>query len=469
LRFVTAELEARVLADPDDDGPRLVVADWWQHHQDPRGVFVQSQIEVAHREPDVAWARARARSERLRTLVQPVQLRELQDLCGQIARVRYERGFVEHIDVVFPHDPDGTFLAGVAQRFPVRSVSFVFDGLPDLPTLLANAERAGIRRLGLEPAAGFGELAPRSLGFLEALELPRAGFGTLQAAARAWVPGRLRRLSLRRGALDRVSIRALAPALAELGTLDLTSVGADPTTVTRLARASTDVPLALSLAGNTALRDRDAAWVETLLGWRPLTALDLRAGAANEAAQRRLFERGDLGGLTALGVSGPFTRRRPLLGDLSLPRLRRLAMGPIGGPPLAQEVAEAPDLHRLVSLDLGGNRIRDVGLISLLQAPFDRLVDLDLHDNSLTDESLFRLAAWSGLENVVRLRLGHNPDFTAAGWRALIAAEHFRPALLEVGTPIRLTSRLWDELVERFGDGVVEHAPSLDRPVWELP
>src|SRR5690606_10001290 len=43
----SAELLAAVHADPDDDAPRLVYADWLSGHGDPRGEFITLQIERA--------------------------------------------------------------------------------------------------------------------------------------------------------------------------------------------------------------------------------------------------------------------------------------------------------------------------------------------------------------------------------------------------------------------------------------
>lgn len=44
-------LHAAVLAAPDDDGPRLVYADWLLAHGDPRGELISVQVELA-RTPD---------------------------------------------------------------------------------------------------------------------------------------------------------------------------------------------------------------------------------------------------------------------------------------------------------------------------------------------------------------------------------------------------------------------------------
>src|SRR6476469_3629321 len=45
-----ARLLARVCAEPDDDLPRLVYADWLDEHGDPRGEFIRVQIALSRRE-----------------------------------------------------------------------------------------------------------------------------------------------------------------------------------------------------------------------------------------------------------------------------------------------------------------------------------------------------------------------------------------------------------------------------------
>ena len=42
-----AALLDRVCADPDDDGPRLVFADWLDERNDPRGEFIRVQVALA--------------------------------------------------------------------------------------------------------------------------------------------------------------------------------------------------------------------------------------------------------------------------------------------------------------------------------------------------------------------------------------------------------------------------------------
>jgi uncharacterized protein (TIGR02996 family) len=55
------DLLAAVLADPDNDGLRLVYGDWLLEHDDPRGAFIQLQLEVhrSGRYDDLRWHQMR--------------------------------------------------------------------------------------------------------------------------------------------------------------------------------------------------------------------------------------------------------------------------------------------------------------------------------------------------------------------------------------------------------------------------
>src|SRR5262245_61852946 len=77
---------------PDDDGPRLVLADWLEEHGDPRGEFVRLQVNLAKLDPDdPAAAPAQRRHDGLRQQYGPAWLGPL--AVG--APLRCERGLVD--------------------------------------------------------------------------------------------------------------------------------------------------------------------------------------------------------------------------------------------------------------------------------------------------------------------------------------------------------------------------------------
>lgn len=101
---------ADIIANPDDDAPRLVYADWLSENGDPaRAEFIRVQIELAKLE-DQGEERGEALRAREKELLDenwdrwirevPPFLRSVHGLEEQSERITYHRGFVE--DVVVP-------------------------------------------------------------------------------------------------------------------------------------------------------------------------------------------------------------------------------------------------------------------------------------------------------------------------------------------------------------------------------
>jgi len=129
-RFIEA-----VAAEPDDDGPRLVYADWLDERGDPRGRFVRTQVELA-RLPEDDPRRAPLEEVQARLLLRHEQrwLGELDDLlpaehCG----AEFERGFVA----------DVTFWGREGARHLLASAGRLF-------------RRAPVERVRLRPLGGVG-------------------------------------------------------------------------------------------------------------------------------------------------------------------------------------------------------------------------------------------------------------------------------------------------------------------------
>ena len=122
-------LLAAIRANPDDDLPRLVYADWLEENASEvnaggeRAAFIRAQVEAARAEPfSVA---ARTASEQAGQLLHSVN-REFwtEHLRGQVLDAAFERGFIEHVMVdaaSFSQDADTLF---VGHRLPpsIRSV-----------------------------------------------------------------------------------------------------------------------------------------------------------------------------------------------------------------------------------------------------------------------------------------------------------------------------------------------------------
>ena len=85
-------LHAEVLANPDDDGPRLVYADWLLAHGDPRGEFIQAQVlSKSASDPEQREA-ARWRAQVLLS-----RHGEAWGLVSRRVRTVVERGFIQAI------------------------------------------------------------------------------------------------------------------------------------------------------------------------------------------------------------------------------------------------------------------------------------------------------------------------------------------------------------------------------------
>jgi uncharacterized protein (TIGR02996 family) len=92
------ELVAAVRADPDDDGPRLVYADWLSDRGDPRGELIGLHCKMA-RLPSRGAAHKAYQVEAQRLLVE--QEAELaRELEGIVTHWRWRRGFVAELTLL---------------------------------------------------------------------------------------------------------------------------------------------------------------------------------------------------------------------------------------------------------------------------------------------------------------------------------------------------------------------------------
>src|SRR5262249_464779 len=84
-----------IISSPDQDGPRLIYADWLAERGDPRGEFIRAQCELA-RLP-VADSRRTELQNRADSLVKAHQNQWAGALNGQLTGFRFPRGFVDTI------------------------------------------------------------------------------------------------------------------------------------------------------------------------------------------------------------------------------------------------------------------------------------------------------------------------------------------------------------------------------------
>jgi uncharacterized protein (TIGR02996 family) len=389
----TNPLLPAILADPEDDTPRLVCADWLEEHGDAeRGQFIRAQCELS-RQP--AWDRRR---QELLWFTAALEARhgarwraDLPALEG-VQWAEFERGFVstvrvEELPAVYRHD------AAIAAAAPVYRTELA-------PHADANAPR------------------PRgSVPWLRALRFIGYFRGHPSRALLRGV-GELEFIDARQGDdLGWLINHADPAALTSL------KVEGDHTIGLPFARALADAPWASRLTRlelGTRFVDYNSGYFEdpTLgsegAGWlagspllRGLTALNLSRQRIGLDGLNALLSSCYLQGLQDLelrsndigGVSG-FRRSE----GASLTRLD-LSDNPIedGG---ARVLAESPRLAELACLNLDTCETSEDGVRALTGAPFwATLWRLDLSRNPLRGEGILALAVAEPPARLHELRL----------------------------------------------------------------
>jgi uncharacterized protein (TIGR02996 family) len=216
-----------VLADPEDDAPRLIYADWLDEHGDcDRAEFIRLQIALARDGKDDP--RLRQREHQLLTAHGP---RWAGALEGTALSWTFRRGFVEEAEVAAP-----VFLSRGESLFevaPVRTVKLVRVGLSGL-RLASCPALARVVGLDLSGAHLWAShlatlLASPHLTRLESLSLAYGSCAQSGVAVLTGAPvlDSLTRLDLRENRIRNAGAVLLAacPRLARLRILDLRNSG----------------------------------------------------------------------------------------------------------------------------------------------------------------------------------------------------------------------------------------------------
>jgi uncharacterized protein (TIGR02996 family) len=300
-----------IIAEPDEDAPRLIYADWLEEHGDPRGEFIRVQCALARPGRKTRWADLKAREQ---TLLAEYRKEWIKPLRGIWKMLRFRRGFVEGMTLTVQK-----FLERSERLFrlaPVRDVRLIEIDHFMVPALAACPHLAFLRGLSL------------SLGGLTDHTFP-----TLAAS----------------------------PHLARLTAFNFSSNYLGPDGIRALVKSRWLSGLTALDVGNSAL---EAAGVEILAATPAvarLTTLNLSFNVLGDAGLVALAESPHLAGLTTLSLcqtgvgdagiwalaTSPHLRR---LTKLSLRRNHFSAAG-------ALALAESPSLARLTRLDLAGNNL----------------------------------------------------------------------------------------------------------------
>jgi len=409
-------LLATIVADPDDDRPRLVYADWLEEHgQRDRARLIRVQIELAHAPDDADDTRGlRAEEERLEAACE----KALPQLDG-ITWGGFERGLVRSVHPATPaafHRHAGV----IGDMGSVYRVSFDnldgFDILAQIPALARFTELVVYD----DPHWGLRDGHPEH----------RFNDDLQAVLASAHCP-RLRSLQLNVCQLGPRGAKALAdcPRLESLINLDLLDNYIGDEGVAALA-ASPHLTAVRNL--RIYLNHIGPAGVEAL-------AASASLGGLEELYLGEFWPHyiGPAAGV-ALGRSPYLTHLRELrihdvieaLGAAALAQAPNLAgltyldLCYAEGPDAARALAASPYLRQLKRLELYACDIGDEGAKALAHSPvLATLEDLDLTYNDLTDEGARALAASPYLARLkpggLNVRGGN--DFTEDGWQVLRA------------------------------------------------
>lgn len=388
----------RVCADPDDDAPRLIFADWLDERGDPRGEFIRVQVALA-RLP-AGDRRRDTLVDREAALLARYHARWSDPLKGIAGWTEFRRGFVDTVNI------DGrSFLRRADDLFrlaPVRHVRFLDIGgtlervteAPQLARLTALTIYA--QHIDERLARCLAE-SPHVAG-LRALNIGRNRVGDRGVERLAWTP-RFRELAvldLSDNAVGDGGARTLAES-SNLGNLESLELRRNDLTRAGLGYLCSSPALTrlrhLGLSHNHLRTPRD--WSPPQGGSVALESLDLTEN-----------------GLTGDGI--PVLTALPGLG-----RFIRLDLGhnEIGNGGAAA-LAEWPGAATLRVLRLADNRIGDDGAQSLARSMyFHQLTELDLSDNPIHDPgagALLKAAALPRLRRLGLPRLGLTPKIRRA-------------------------------------------------------
>jgi uncharacterized protein (TIGR02996 family) len=409
-------LYAAVVAAPDDEAARRVLADRLLEAGDPQGEFIQLACDAeALPESDPLRTEITARLDELRSrhfLAFSRRLRAVKPFNGSsyAASFVFHRGFP---DAILAHDAHVVdVLPDVAKVSPFRAFN-LDQATPDAVRNLARLpELTRVRVLYLRAAEWRFEGALLDLfasPHLERLEvLWLAGDLTpadIEAMARCRALDRLSELHLL-GDQEKTPVDAVlrSPLAASLHTLVLWSVSIDPETLVGLTGLrSLELCGARFGAEGAALFARKAP--------RLVSLKLLRCDVGKKKGLAALARSSALAGLETLMLFGMFAGKEvgPLLDAIELPELRTLALGGAVRTEGARALANAATKFAgLRALSLHSANIRDDGARALAGAHFPRLESLNLTLNGIGHEGMAALSGGPLLNTVRRLSLRNN-------------------------------------------------------------
>ena len=380
---------SEIVANPHDDGPRMIYADWLVEQEDPLGDFIHVQCQLASAndwDPGQNELKRREHEILSRNWVQ--WSAGMRRCCSDI---RFRRGFIDEVEIAADH------LAAVGLE--------LFEHAPLLNALDVREATDAISKL----------VACEALDRVESLSLRGNNLTSEHLDRLTFSPytGRLRALDLSVNQITGTGVNHLTP-LRQLRFLKLEHNLLTPRAAEAFVRSDGFANLAsLSLRGNR------IGWAGVKnLGASPnlqsLRRLDLGENALGSNAVAELVGSHGLKSLKHLEL-----RQNQLRHDgagllASSPWLRRVVTLKLGvngiGDAGATALAQSPHTERVKQLELAGNQIGDVGCGRLAKSRhLPALVSLDLNDNQIGDASVKTILRSEGFSRLQSLDLRNNP------------------------------------------------------------
>jgi uncharacterized protein (TIGR02996 family) len=470
-------LLAAVQAEPDDDLPRLALADWLDEHGDEGerawARLIRVQCEHARRGELLTETGATEGILRLNKESERILRQHCETLFAGLPRGRgfaifYRRGMPEYIMAITGRD----FLKRAEQAFaaaPIHTARITRINPDDMDAMAVSVWLTRLRGLELmhwDDDATMADIA-RTVGLadvsgMRSLEISHSptgppapdGIVAALAAGRRWTG--LRRLVLYGGGAP------WSGAVRDLGQATrLRELRLGPNLTPEAVRAiATNFPELrwLTFPGSSLTNES----VETLAGTkqlahlRHLNLIDGMTPLTDPAALVRLLTSPSLPDLTSLCLFG----RNRRVGDLSAVRPRKAVRPPtlrvLQMPCFALKATDVtalvrlPSLRGLTSLDLTGNPIGTEGAVALAGTAWERLSRLDLWTCGIDNHGVVALAGSPALSGLVHLDLRDNPIGVDAV-RAIARSPHLG-GLRHLALPLRaVKGEAAKELKRRFG------------------
>lgn len=373
---------AEIFASPDDDGPRLVYADWLLEQGDPRVEFIHLQIQRAALEHGSSPAR-RLRKRELE-LLREHEAEWAGPVADLVDRYEFRRGFVSHIRLAL-------------SRF-IRAADEIFQHAP-----------------------------------VDSLRLRKGASNTRKLFEISHLK-KVRSLNLHRSRLDGPSVRALRDCghFESLRHAEFDQCGLTPEGCHILAGTNLPSLESLDLSGNTHLSGSDGGVTlfSKLTELKKLNFNFCYVGNASAAA----LARNTMPHLTELGLRCCNLTQQgiaTLASATGLPSLRVLDLGSNHG---AHELVAA-SFPNLEELDISHQRITDTQLAALIESPsFQNLRRLNLNSiHGLTSRGIETLAQSPFLGQLESLSVQF-PGMRKDDVLALAESPHIRrPGILNIG------------------------------------